>query len=83
LKFIDFRALSDDELPVSRRELESSMWVQSADGRLVGGYDGWRQLLTVAPRWRWLARLSGMPPFRWLGPPLYRLVARVRNYIPA
>ena len=28
-------------------------------------------------------KLSGMAPFRWLGPRLYRLVARVRKHLPA
>jgi hypothetical protein len=58
------------------------MWVQTVDGKLFGGFAGWRQILTAMPRWRWLAHLSGSPPLRWLGPPLYRLVARLRNQIP-
>lgn len=83
VRFIDFRGLSDDRLPVPRHELESSMWVQTVGGGLFSGFDGWRQILFAVPRWRWLAQLSGMAPFRWLGPRIYRLVARVRKHLPA
>jgi predicted DCC family thiol-disulfide oxidoreductase YuxK len=83
LRFIDFRAASDDELPVPRHELESSMWVRARDGALSSGFDGWRQIVSSLPRWRWLARLTGLPPFCWLGPPAYRLAARLRSHLPA
>ena len=82
LGFIDFRAVPDDRLPVPRHKLETSMWVQTLDGQLLSGFDGWRRILSTVPRWRWLAQLSGVPPFRWLGPPLYRLVAHLRNHLP-
>jgi predicted DCC family thiol-disulfide oxidoreductase YuxK len=82
LLFTDFRAASDDAVPIPRHELESSMWVQARDGTLSSGFDGWRLIVSSLPRWRWLARLTGMPPFRWLGPPAYRLAARLRNHLP-
>lgn len=82
VRFIDFRAAPDDRLPVSRPELESSMWVETSGGDLVEGFDGWRRLMIAVPRWRWLARLSGAAPLRWLGPPVYRCLARVRHRLP-
>ena len=57
------------------------MWVHDADGCLSGGFEGWRRILAELPRWRWLATVSGMPPLRWLGPSLYRLIARYRHMI--
>lgn len=83
LRFIDFRAAPEDALPVPRHELESSMWVQACDGTLSRGFEGWRQIMSSVPRWRWLARLTGLPPFRWLGPPAYRLVVRLRTRLSA
>jgi len=77
--FIDFRTVPDDRLPVPRHELESALWVQAADGRLYRGFEGWRRILDVVPRWRWLSRIFGVSPFSRLGPPVYRLVARSRG----
>ncbi len=81
--FIDFRAASDDDLPVPRHDLESSMWVRARNGALLSGFEGWRLIVSSVPRWRWLARLTGIPPFRWLGPLAYRLAARLRNHLSA
>jgi predicted DCC family thiol-disulfide oxidoreductase YuxK len=77
-RFTDFRAVPDDRLPMSRSQAETTMWVREADGRLLDGFEGWRRILAELPRWRWLARVSGLPPLCWLGPPIYRLVARLR-----
>jgi predicted DCC family thiol-disulfide oxidoreductase YuxK len=80
--FRDFRAVADGELPVPRARLESAMWVRTHDGALHRGYEGWRQILAELPRWRWLARLTGLPPLRWLGPVVYGLFARRRRHLP-
>lgn len=82
LRFFDFRVASDEQLPVPRHELESSMWVQAFDGTMSTGFEAWRQVVGSLPRWRWLARLTGLPPFRWLGPSAYLLVARLRTHLP-
>jgi predicted DCC family thiol-disulfide oxidoreductase YuxK len=58
------------------------MWVRTAEGELLAGFEGWLRLLSVLPRWRWLARISRVPPLRWLGPPIYRLIARFRHRLP-
>lgn len=82
LEFRDVRAVAEAELPVSRADAESSMWVRDADGALAAGFAGWRRILAELPRWRWLARVSGTAPLRWLGPPVYRFVARARRLLP-
>lgn len=79
IRFHDFRATDDAELPAPRERLETSMWVRGSDGVLLQGFEGWRTILGVLPRWRWLARATRFPPLRWLGPPFYRLVARNRH----
>lgn len=81
--FVDFRAAADVELPVSRTALEHEMWVRRPDGSLAAGFEGLRAVLATLPRWRWLAALLGLPPLRWLGPPLYRLLAEHRSRLRA
>ena len=83
LRFRDFRTARDEDLPVTREEAESSMWVHDADGSLFSSFDGWRRILAELPRWRWLAALAGLPPVRWFGQPLYRIIARFRNQFAA
>jgi predicted DCC family thiol-disulfide oxidoreductase YuxK len=79
IRFRNFRAIADYELPLQRARMEQSLWVRRADGAMLDGYDGWREILALLPGWRWLAVVSGLPPLSWLGPPLYRLVARHRH----
>lgn len=81
LVFRDIRSAHDDELPVARTAAEASMWVRDSRGRLAAGFDGWCMIMDELPGWRWLARLSRVPPFCWLGPPVYRLVARSRRLL--
>jgi predicted DCC family thiol-disulfide oxidoreductase YuxK len=80
LAFHDLRA--EAELPVPRVAAEAAMWVRDNDGTLHGGFDGWLRIMAELPGWSWLARISGAAPLRWLGPPVYRLVARARRLLP-
>jgi predicted DCC family thiol-disulfide oxidoreductase YuxK len=81
-RFRDFRTTDDGALPAPRFAHESSMWVADTDGRLLEGFAAWRRIVSEIPRWRWLARLTGLPPLSWLGPPLYRMVASHRHRLP-
>ncbi len=83
LEFTDFRTAADGELPVARENLESSMWVRDRDGTLLEGFEAWRRIMAELPGWRWLAGLTGVPPLRWMGPWLYRAVARNRHRLPS
>ena len=83
LLVLDFRSIANDRLPVDRQAHEASMWVRDGNGRMLEGFDAWRRIMAELPGWRWLAALSGLPPFRWLGPGLYRLVARSRFLLPS
>ena len=55
------------------------MVARTGEGRLVTGFDAWLAVLAVLPRWRVVARILAAPPLRWLGPSLYRVVARHRR----
>jgi len=80
--FHDFRVLDNPSIPVARRDLEESMWVRDGDGRLFAGFAAWRRIMAELPGWRWLASLGGLPPVSWVGPTLYRLIARNRHRLP-
>jgi predicted DCC family thiol-disulfide oxidoreductase YuxK len=78
LRFHDFRVAADADLPLDRVAHETSMWVRDGNGTLIEGFAAWRRIMAELPRWRWLAALSGIAPIRWIGPSLYRLVAKFR-----
>jgi predicted DCC family thiol-disulfide oxidoreductase YuxK len=78
LQFVNFRDAGVGALPVERARLEREMWVRRADGTLCRGFDGTCAVLAALPRWRLVGTLLGMPPLRWLGILVYRIVARHR-----
>ncbi len=80
VRFIDFRAASGNELPMTKDEHQASMWVRDRDGALLDGFAAWRRIMAEIPGWKWLARLASLPPFSLMGPPLYRLIAANRRY---
>jgi predicted DCC family thiol-disulfide oxidoreductase YuxK len=71
--------LVTERLGPERERLVREMLVRAPKGQLAGGFAGWLAVLRVLPRWRVLAAALALPPVRWLGPPLYRLVARHRH----
>ena len=79
IRFKDFRSAIDPDLPVTRGDLEESMWVRDRSGRLLEGFAAWRVIMSELPGWRWLAQLVAAPPMRWLGPPIYRMIAKNRH----
>jgi predicted DCC family thiol-disulfide oxidoreductase YuxK len=68
-----------DRLPVSAAELARAVLVRGRDGSIASGYRAWLAVLAELPGWRGAARLLGLPPLAWLGPPVYRLVAVLRH----
>ena len=79
IRFRDFRSTADLDLPVKRDDLEESMWVRDDSGRLLEGFAAWRVIMTELPGWRWLAKFVAAPPMCWLGPPIYRMIAKNRS----
>jgi predicted DCC family thiol-disulfide oxidoreductase YuxK len=78
LQFVNFRDAAVGALPVPRERLEREMWVRRADGTLCGGFDGVCAVLGALPRWRPVVALLRLPPMRWVGIVVYRIVARHR-----
>ncbi len=66
-------------LPVSAERLRAEMWVRLPGGALASGFAGWLEVLRALPRWRLVAGLLALPPLRWFGPLVYRIVARHRR----
>ena len=56
-----------------------AIWVRLPGGGTASGFAGWLAVLRALPRWCFLAPVLRLPPLRWLGPPVYRLVARHRH----
>ena len=79
--FRDFRSTEEAALPTDREAHEESMWVRTDDGTLHQGFAAWRLIMNEIPGWRWIARITGLPPFSWLGPPIYRIIARFRTHL--
>lgn len=80
--FRDFRSADDADLPKDRDAHQRSMWVRTEDGTLEEGFAAWRRIMQELPGWHWLAKITGLPPFSWFGPPIYRAVARFRRHLP-
>lgn len=84
---VEFRDFNQPEVasetPFTPEELAREMHVQTPDGRWHSGFWGWVAILRVLPRRRWLARLVSFPPFRWIGPLVYRVLAANRYRMPA
>ncbi|MFL6300149.1 MAG: thiol-disulfide oxidoreductase DCC family protein [Terriglobales bacterium] len=70
------------ETPYGDEELATEMHVRAPDGKWYGGFAAWLEVLKALPKWRWLGRLAGYVPFRWVGPWAYRLIARNRYRAP-
>ena len=79
IRFIDIRAASGDELPLTQEEHQTSMWIRGHDGILLEGFAAWRCIMAEIPGWKWLARLGSLPPFTLIGPHLYNLIASNRH----
>ncbi|HEX2907209.1 MAG TPA: DUF393 domain-containing protein [Phototrophicaceae bacterium] len=84
VEFLDIHQWSQIEARYPQLDFETAMGqihVDVGDGRLVGGFEGMRRLLRELPLGFPLWLLLHLPGMNWLGPKLYRLVARNRYRI--
>lgn len=65
-------------------DVAAKAWWVTPDGRTRGGHLAIGESLRAArrPWWRALGLLTLAPPLRWLGAPVYALVARCRYRLP-
>jgi predicted DCC family thiol-disulfide oxidoreductase YuxK len=66
-------------LPAARSELQRALAVRRPGGALTTGFPAWCEVLSSLPRWRHVGGVLARPPLRWIGPAVYRLVARHRH----
>src|SRR6202022_3298750 len=83
LRFLDYEdSAVAAQAPFPRAELDQEMHMRTPEGKGLRGFEVWRALLRVLPKLAWLGRIAGLPPLRWLGPPLYGFIARHRYSLP-
>jgi predicted DCC family thiol-disulfide oxidoreductase YuxK len=83
LRFLDYNDPQvAEQAPFSRDDLDSEMHVRTPEGVWLRGFEAWLALLRVMPGFAWFGRIAGLPPFRWLGPPVYSFIARHRYSLP-
>jgi predicted DCC family thiol-disulfide oxidoreductase YuxK len=84
---VEFRDYNDSavarQTPYKDAELAKEMHVLTPDKQWYGGFHAWLQVLKALPRWRWLGKMLGYAPFRWIGPPLYKVIAQNRYRAPS
>ncbi len=80
IRFSDFRSAAESDLPVRRTDHEASVWVRNGSGELLEGFAAWQCIVAELPGWRWLATTASIPPLSRVGPPLYRLIAKLRLF---
>ncbi|OLE51754.1 MAG: hypothetical protein AUG51_21050 [Acidobacteria bacterium 13_1_20CM_3_53_8] len=80
IEWLDYNSPENQERakPHTLAELSEEMHVRTEAGRWTSGYWAWLEVLRVLPVWRWLAPILSIWPFTFLGPRLYRWVARRR-----
>lgn len=82
VRFRDLRTEPEAARPRPLADLERTMWVCEPGAEPRAGFDGWRRILAELPGWRWLARLTAIPPLPAIGRRLYDLIARNRHRLP-
>lgn len=79
-----WQTLDLDELGLTEHDVVTAAWWVDAAGRTHRGSHAAAEVL-VASRARWrraAGHLLRLPPFSWLGVPVYALVARYRYKLP-
>ncbi len=83
LRFLDF---NDPEVAVqtslSHAELSSEMNLRTPEGKWLKGFDAWLAIMKVLPALAWFAWIANLPPVSWMGPSVYRFIARHRFSLP-
>ena len=83
LQFVDFNdPNAASAAPFSLNELAQEMHLRAPDGAWSAGFPAWVRILHELPRLAWLGWFLAKPPLRWIGPGLYRWIARHRTLLP-
>ena len=77
IRFDQMDSAADWGLTTDQAARQLHVW---KDGRVLAGLEAFRALWSAMPRWRWLARLTGLPVVRPLVAQLYTHVAAPALY---
>lgn len=80
LIFLDYHdpAALKRAAPRTEANLSREIFVRNGRGEWQSGFSAWVQILEELPRLRWLAFLFSAAPMKWIGPVIYRWIARNR-----
>ena len=70
------------DLGLTRSDVAEQVWWVETGVLLGGARAVARALRTTRGGWRRFGRAMELPPLAWLGPPVYRFVARNRHLLP-
>lgn len=83
LRFLDFNDPAvAAQTPLQHADFASEMNLRTPEGEWLRGFDAWIAILNVLPRLAWIAWIASLPIFHWMGPSVYRFIARHRYSIP-
>lgn len=83
VRVVPWQSLDLAKFGLTEAEVSSAAYWVGPDGSLRRGHEAVTDALVAMGRpYSLLGRLVGVPPFRWLAPPVYALVARYRHRLP-
>lgn len=72
-----------DSYSLTESDVASAAWFIDPDGERHRGHLAVAETLASMPQpWRVVGRVLRVPPMKWLGAPVYTLVARYRHRLP-
>jgi predicted DCC family thiol-disulfide oxidoreductase YuxK len=80
LTFLDLEDGADNR-PGTPSAMDREIHARRDDGVVLTGYDAVVAILAGLPGWSPVAWALGRPPLSWIGPTVYRAVARWRHRI--
>lgn len=82
LRIAPYQVLELEDLALDKQDVTRFAWWLDGGTRARGHRAIGRALLACRRPWPIVGRLILLPPFSWLGTPVYRLIANMRGRLP-